>query len=255
MRYIYLLIFPMLLSASILDFKYLQEAKDAYSDKNYTKAQESYAKVDSDEARFNQADALYRQKKYKEAIDIYNSIKESKLEAKKLHNIGNAYAQMNKLDEAIKSYENALKLKEDNDTRFNLELLKKRKKEKKKKQKQKQNKKSNKDNKDNKNQKNQKDNNKKSSKDKKESDKKKSKQEKEKEKEKKNLDKKKKDSKEKRKNQENNQTKQIKEQNSTKTPISNMEERKWQKMLNQRGVNTLMIPLNKGKKDNEDKPW
>ena len=40
------------------------------------------------------------------------------------------------------------------------------------------------------------------------------------------------------------------------TPISKMEERKWQKMLNKRGVNTLMIPLpNKGEKRNETNPW
>lgn len=239
MRYIYLLILPMLVSASLLDFNYLKEAKEAYNNKNYTKAQESYAKVDSDEARFNEADALYRQKKYKEAIEIYKSIKEPKLESKKLHNIGNSYAQIGKLDESIKSYKEALKLKEDKDIEFNLELLKKIKKE----QKKKQNKKSKKDNK------NQKDNSKKSSKDKKEADKQKS------EKDKDNKAKDKKEAEKKRKNQENNQTKQIKEQNSTKTPISNMEERKWEKMLNQRGVNTLMIPLNKGKKDNEDKPW
>ena len=41
-----------------------------------------------------------------------------------------------------------------------------------------------------------------------------------------------------------------------KQPISNMEERKWQKMLNQRGVRTLMLPLNsKGEKQDETKPW
>jgi Ca-activated chloride channel family protein len=45
------------------------------------------------------------------------------------------------------------------------------------------------------------------------------------------------------------------EQNKTQQPISNMDERKFKKMLNQRGVNTLMIPLNKGKKENETTPW
>ncbi len=33
-----------------------------------------------------------------------------------------------------------------------------------------------------------------------------------------------------------------------------MEERKWQKMLNNRGVNTLVLPLKKGE-ENEIKPW
>jgi Ca-activated chloride channel family protein len=35
-----------------------------------------------------------------------------------------------------------------------------------------------------------------------------------------------------------------------------MEERKWQKMLNQKGVNTLMLPLNqKGKNSDKENPW
>jgi len=243
MRYlISLLFFSMFSSASLLDFNYLKEAKKAYNDKNYTKAQENYAKVKSDEAKFNEADSLYRQKKYKEAIEAYESITEPKLEAKKLHNIGNSYAQMNKIDEAIKSYKEALKIADDKDTKFNLKLSKKRKKQKKK-----QNDKKDKDDKNKKDSKNQKDSKEnKNSKDKKDS-KKKFKEEQKKEQEKK-AQKDKKNNKDKKQEQSN-------EQNKTQMPISNMEERKWQKMLNQRGVNTLMIPLNKGKKDNESNPW
>ena len=230
--FIYLTAF---LSASLLDFKYLEEAKEAYNDKNYTKAQESYAKVKNDEAKFNEADSLYRQKKYKEAIEVYESITEPKLEAKKLHNIGNSYAHMKRIDEAIKSYKDALKVGEDKDTKFNLELLKKKKEE----QKKKEDKKNDKDDKN-------KQNNKKDSKEKKDSDKKKSDEEKDKEK---------KEAEKKKKEQEEKKQSQMNEQNKTQAPISNMEERKWQKMLNQRGVNTLMIPLNKGKKDNETNLW
>ena len=40
-----------------------------------------------------------------------------------------------------------------------------------------------------------------------------------------------------------------------KVPISDMEERKWQKLLNQKEVNTLMLPLRKGEKKNEATPW
>jgi Ca-activated chloride channel family protein len=260
-----LIFFSLFLSASLLDFSYLKEAKEAYNDKNYTKAQENYAKVNSDEAKFNEADSLYRQKKYKEAIEAYQTIVEPKLEAKKLHNIGNAYAQMKKIDKAIKSYEDALKLGEDKDTKFNLELLKKKKEE----QKKKEDKKNDKKNKDKENQKDKDDKNKKDSKEKKDSDKKKSEDEKDKEqkdkdKEKKEAEKKKKEQEEKRDKEKNREKKkqeqqmneqQMNEQNKTEVPISNMEERKWQKMLNQRGVNTLMIPLNKGKKENETNPW
>jgi Ca-activated chloride channel family protein len=41
-----------------------------------------------------------------------------------------------------------------------------------------------------------------------------------------------------------------------KVPISNIEEAKYKKMLNNRGVNTLLLPINtKGDKNEELKPW
>ena len=237
--------------ASLLDFSYLNEAKEAYKDKNYSKAQNLYGKIDNNEAKFNQADSLYRQKKYQEAIDLYNTINEPKLEAKKLHNIGNSYAQMKKFDDAIKSYKKALEISSDSDTKFNLDLLKKKKEEKKKKEKKnKDNKKDKKESDDKKNQKDKEEN--KKNQEKKESNNKKSQEEKKKKEE----EQKKKDKKaqEKEKKQKEKQGK-MGEENKTQPPISNMEERKWQKMLNQRGVKTLMIPLNKGDKHNETTPW
>ena len=259
--FILLLLFNMHLLASLLDFKYLSDAKQAYNDKNYTKAGNFYGKVKSDEAKFNQANSLYRQKKYKKAIEAYKSINDSKLKAKSLHNIGNSYAKMSKIDEAIKSYEEALKIADDTDTRFNLEFLKKKKKkqEKKKQEKKKQEKKKQEKKQDKKNKKDQskKDQSKKdqskqdqSKQDQKNSDKDKS--GKQKSEDKKEKDKSKSDQKEKK--VEQNQAK-MAEQNQTQPPISNMEERKWQKMLNKRGVNTLMIPLNKGDRKNETNLW
>ncbi len=49
-------------------------------------------------------------------------------EATRLHNIGNSQFQKKEWDKAIETYEKALELKEDEDTRFNLELAKKQKK-------------------------------------------------------------------------------------------------------------------------------
>ena len=230
--------------ASLLDFNYLSQAKEAYHDKNYTKAETFYNKVQNDEAQFNVADMLYRQKKYKEAIEAYEAISEKKLKFKSLHNIGNSYAQMNKIDEGIKAYEEALKLKEDEDTKFNLELLKKKKKEQEKKDDKKKDDKNNKD-KNNKDKKDQ-DQKNKDDKDNKDKDKKSDKKKDEPQKQDKKQDKKKDDKKEK------DKMKAPKEQ----PPISNMEERKWQKMLNKRGVKTLMIPLpTKGEKRNASNPW
>lgn len=256
------------LSASLWDFSYLNDAKKAYESKEYDKAEKLYQKIESDEAKFNRADALYRQKKYQKALEEYESISDTKLTFKKLHNIGNSQAQLGKIDEAIKSYEEALGIKNDEDTKFNLELLKK-KKEEQKKQKQKNKDNQKKDNQKNQNQKsknqennesktgqknkNQQENN--SSKEQKD---KASKAQKEKKKEadKKAQEAKKKEKEDKKKEEQQKQAAQMLEQNQTQPPISNMEERKWQKMLNQRGVNTLMLPLNnKGEQHNETNPW
>lgn len=60
------------------------------------------------------------------AINLYENIKSSNndLEFKRLHNLGNSYAK-NDFQNAITNYENALKLKNDKETKENLELLKK----------------------------------------------------------------------------------------------------------------------------------
>ena len=248
MRYIVLsLLLTIFGFASLLDFKYLNDAKEAYLKKDYKKAEELYKKIDNDNARFNLADTLYREKKYEEAIDIYNSINSKDLEFKKLYNIGNSYAKLNKIDEAIKSYEEALKIKEDKNARFNLKLVKKKKKqEQKKKNNKKENKKENNQQQQNKNS----------------QDKKSQKKDKEQESRDKNSSNKEKDKKDaqKKEEQEKKREKQkvkMQENNKTQPPISNMEERKWQKMLNSRGVNTLMLPLSRGKGDkrDEENPW
>lgn len=240
-------------NASLFDFMTVNKAKEAYENKEYQKAEKFYQNLEGDEARFNEADALYHQKKYKEALEKYETIKSDKLTFQKLYNMGNSYAQMKKIDEGIDAYEKALKIKKDSNLEHNLELLKKKKKEQEKKKKE--NKKDKKNQKD-KNQKNQK----------KDSDKKGDKSKKEdeaKEKEKQKAKKEKESQKEKEAKKAKEDKKDKKDKNASKpqeakkdTPISNVEERKWQKMLNKRGVNTLMIPLpNKGEKRNETNPW
>ena len=233
----FLLIFIISISAfaSILDFKYINAAKEAYQNGDYKKAIENYLKVEdkNDKILFNLADSYYKAKEYEKAFKLYKQIKDKDLEFKKLHNMGNTLAHLGKIDEAIKAYEKALKIKEDKDTRFNLELLKKMKKNQKKKQnKNNQNKNSNKNN----NEKNKKDQNKNG----------------------------KENSKENKNNKQKNQNKGKKDKklkpkpNLKPAPISDMEVRKYEKMLNKRGVNTLLLPLNtKGERkyENNINPW
>ncbi|VVM18059.1 hypothetical protein BSPWISOXPB_2230 [uncultured Gammaproteobacteria bacterium] len=50
----------------------------------------------------------------------------------RLYNMGNTYAKLEKIDEAIDSYKAALKLKQDEDAAFNLAMLKQQKAKRKK---------------------------------------------------------------------------------------------------------------------------
>lgn len=267
--------------AGVLDFKTLSDAKTAYEKGDYARASQLYGEVSlkNAQARYNYGDALYKQKKYKEAAEIFKQIDDPKLKHKALHNLGNSLANMGKTDEAIKAYEEALKLKEDKDTRYNLELLKKKKKQQQKKQNKKndkQNKKKNdqkkqdQKNKDqqkknqkqdqkNKDQKNKNGNDKKQqdrkqknkqnqqnkNKDQKKNDQQKqqnrSEQQKRKDKEKQRE--KQKSEAQKKKEQQERKKRRQQAQAAKAQPISDMEERKYNKMLNKRGIKTLMIPL------------
>jgi Ca-activated chloride channel family protein len=240
MRYIFMIV-PFCMFAGLLDFSHIQKANDNYAQKRYIEASKEWANIDNDEAKYNQANSLYKAQKYKEAKALYQSIKEKKLQYKKLHNIGNCNAKLGKNDEAIKSYEDALKIQEDEDTKYNLEMLKKEKKKENKKNKKKENEK------------------KESEKDKKNKQDKKNKKKENKKKENKKKENKKKENKKNKKGKQDKKNKekqnQAKQNTKPQPPISNMEERKWQKKLNQRNINTLMLPLKKGEKQYENNQW
>ena len=142
-------------NAGVLDWYYLKEAKSAYVKGDYNKSVELYSKINNNQAKFNEANALYKMKKYKNALKLYNQIDDKNLKEKIEYNKGNCYAKMGKIDKAIKSYKNALQLNpNDKDAKYNLELLEKQKQKKQNKNKQKnsKNSKSNKNNDKNRNQ-------------------------------------------------------------------------------------------------------
>jgi len=268
--------------AGMLDFMDLKEAKKAYESGDYKKSAklyESYAKSRNDsKAYYDSANALYKQKKYKEALKAYEkaNFKDKELEAKKLANMGNAHAKEMKQEElkkAIKSYEESLKLKEDKDVRQNMEEVKKLLKKQQQKSQNKKNQKNNKkqknksknqkdkqnNKKENKQDKNSKDKNKKNkndssksqkSKEKKESAKKDTnKKDAQKKQDLKKLDKGKKDDKKSQKTQ--------KQPQQMKDKMSDAEEKKWLKQLNlQKSTYLYRLNTQKPKEENSDeKPW
>ena len=262
-----LFILPLIISpearADLLDFRTIKDAKDAYAKKEYKKSEQLYKTIDSNEqTQYNIANNLYQQKKYKEATSLYKNIQsdDTSLRYKSLHNLGNSYVKQNKLEDAKKSYEQALKLQEDEQTKQNLELVNKALEEKKKKENK--DNKQNKDNKDNKDDKKDQDKQNKQDKDKKSDskDKKKNEQQDKKSKEQKDKEQEKKD-KNKQKEQDKidkEKTKQQSEQSKkpSQKEISDLEEKKWlDKITNQKNRTFLRRFESESSEDNIKNPW
>ena len=118
----------------------LREGNRQYGKQHYDQAEVTYRhalEADSTNVRgqYNLGSALYRQKKYDEAASHYEAAMASpkatsKQRAKALHNRGNSYLKagmegqdQQKLQQALASYQEALKLDPKNDdTRYNLAL-------------------------------------------------------------------------------------------------------------------------------------
>ncbi len=264
--------------AGLLDFLDIKEAKELYKNKNYKKAAKSFEDYaqKSHKARgyYDAANAYYRARNYKKAIQNYKKVhtKEPDLVAKTFHNLGNAYAQTHQYQKAIESYKEALKFKDDPQTRKNLEMVKKllQKKKQQKKQK-KQNNKQQHNQKNNSQKKKSKNNNRKSSqKDQKQQSSqqaKSSNQQQKKQHKKQDL---KNQNKEKKQNSHKGKMKKLDDTNKTKKTrsqikiqhkekqMSKAEERKWFKEIN-KDTKTFMYqlkPKNESKREDEDeKPW
>jgi len=125
---------PLHVEAGVLDFMQLKEAKDAYEKGEYEKSAQlysEYAEVSKNgESYFNEANALYKQGKFDEALSSYQkaTFDTDKARANNSANMGNAFVKQAKpesLEKAVKAYEKSLELNEDKNVRENLEAVKK----------------------------------------------------------------------------------------------------------------------------------
>jgi Ca-activated chloride channel homolog len=125
--------------------KYVREGNKLYNEKRYRDADSLYREGLKDTASyksvFNLGDALYKQGKYKEAADYFNSVvqkhQDKNIKQQAWHNIGNCYLESKNYKESVEAYKNALRLNPtDEDTRYNLayaqQKLKKEEEQKKK---------------------------------------------------------------------------------------------------------------------------
>jgi Ca-activated chloride channel family protein len=264
------ILIPTKSSAYTFNFENIEKATTAYKNKEYKESSTSYRTVNTNnEALYNLGNSLYKEGKYKDAIEIYNKIitTDKELESKKLHNIGNSYVNTKNLTKAKESYEKSLKIKEDKETKENLERVNKEleKKKNKKDQKKKQDK-NQKDQKDDKKDQKNKDKNKKDSK--KDGNKKENKEKrKDKESEKKDKNSKDKDQKKKEKSTENKskqksekdkkQSESAHQNKPKKDELSDREEKKWMQLLKNQPTPVYMqkVKTNKESSYDENQPW
>lgn len=228
------------------EFEKIKKANKLYEEKNYKESAAVYQELSNTaQSQYNYANALYKDKKYQEAIEAYGKIQteDTNLQANKLHNIGNSYVQQNDLQKAKEFYEEALKIKEDTQTKENLDIvnkeLEKQKQENKKKDEKKDQKKNKEKNKEN--QKNKEDQQ--------------NQNEKKEEKDKQNKEQKDKQKKEKSEKKDDKDTKQSKAQNrqeKQKDIISDMEEKKWMKQLNEQKTPILLRKANTQKESTNE---
>lgn len=109
---------------SFLDDYYIYQSNKFYDKKEYLLALENLEKVEKKDSKvfYNMGNIFYKLGKYKEAIKNYEKIQDNKLFHQKNHNIANCYIKLEDYENAIKHNQIALKFKNDEKTKFNLEL-------------------------------------------------------------------------------------------------------------------------------------
>jgi len=232
------------IKASILDFNTIKDATKAYENKDYKTSSNKFKDfINTSEGKYNFANSLYQEKKYQSALNMYKDITTSyeELEFKKLHNMGNSYVKLNDLENAKKMYEKALKIKDDKQTKENLDIVNEALKKRENKDKEENKKDNQNQNQQNQKQQNEKDSNKKENEKKQENDKSAKKEQ---------TNKNEKDLKNKDKKAEN--ASQIKED-----ILSKKEEKKWLNLLENQKTPVLLkkVETKNSSKNSSSSPW
>ena len=141
--------------------KFIREGNIQYEKKNYVEAEKNYSRAlnknkNSYKGTFNLGDAYYQQGKYEEAAEQFQLLTHRATSKDSLstayHNLGNALMKSKKYQEGANAYKSALKNNpKDEDTRYNLAYAQQMLKQQQQKNKDKKDDKENKDKKDDKN--------------------------------------------------------------------------------------------------------
>ena len=116
--------------------KLVREGNDLYDKQDFEKAEVEYRKAldkktDSYEAAFNLGDALFKQKRFDEALKQFSDLAEKEMDKQRLgelyHNIGNTLLSMQKTEESIEAYKESLRNRPNApETKYNLEYARRR---------------------------------------------------------------------------------------------------------------------------------
>ncbi|RKE04559.1 tetratricopeptide repeat protein [Marinifilum flexuosum] len=141
--------------------KFIRSGNELFEGEKFENSEVEYRKaldkkINSYEAGFNLGDALYKQKKYEEALKQFQTLAVNEKNPEKLghlfHNMGNTLLESKKIDESIEAYKQSLRYNPNSqETKYNLEYarqMKKKQEEEEEQKKQDQNKDQNKDQKD-----------------------------------------------------------------------------------------------------------
>lgn len=119
------------LNASFFDDYYIYNANKYLQKKEYKLSFDYYNKIENkdDNIIYNMGNILYFLGNYEEAILYYKKVKNSSLFHQVNHNIANCYIKLDDYDNAIVHYNKALFFKDDEKTKYNLNLSKLKKQE------------------------------------------------------------------------------------------------------------------------------
>ncbi|NPA65350.1 MAG: VWA domain-containing protein [Epsilonproteobacteria bacterium] len=115
--------------AFLLDFRDLEQAKEAYANREYRKSGksfEAYARSqNTPEAYYNAGNAYYKAGDYHTALGMYEKVHKASasLRAKTYANMGNSYAQLHQYEKALEAYKESLKINYDADVAHNKEMI------------------------------------------------------------------------------------------------------------------------------------
>ncbi|MDR1756765.1 MAG: tetratricopeptide repeat protein [Culturomica sp.] len=111
--------------------KFVREGNTLFNNQDFEKAEVEYRKaLDKEEASyegaFNLGDALYKQKKYEEALQQFSALAQKETDKERLgelyHNLGNTLLELQKTGESIEAYKESLRNRPaSEETKYNLE--------------------------------------------------------------------------------------------------------------------------------------